>query len=56
MHVDPKEVCPGVFGDHVVDHWNESVKPGASRQHEVTLPLRTHRAATGTTRTCTAPR
>lgn len=38
MHVDPKEVRPSVFGDHVVDHWNEGVKPGASRQHEVTLP------------------
>lgn len=38
MHVDPKEVRPSVFGDYVVDHWNEGVKPGASRQHEVTLP------------------
>lgn len=38
MHVDPKEIRQGVFGDYVVDHWDHGVKPGESRQHEVTLP------------------
>ena len=39
MHVDPKEIRPGVFGDYVVDVAEAGVLPGASRQHELTIPL-----------------
>ena len=39
LHVDPKEIRPGVFGDYVVDVAEAGVLPGASRQHEVTIPM-----------------
>lgn len=39
LHVDPKEIRPGVFGDYVVDKAEAGVRPGASRQHEIALPL-----------------
>lgn len=39
LHVDPKEIRPGVFGDYVVDVAEAGVLPGASRQHELTIPL-----------------
>ncbi|ODS91558.1 MAG: hypothetical protein ABS45_10700 [Comamonas sp. SCN 65-56] len=39
LHVDPKEIRPGVFGDYVVDTAEAGVRPGSSRQHEITLPL-----------------
>ena len=39
LHVDPKEIRPGVFGDYVVDTAEGGVLPGASRQHEVKVPL-----------------
>ena len=38
MHVDPKEIRPGVYGDYMVDSPDAGVKPGADRQHEITLP------------------
>lgn len=38
LHVDPREFRPGVFGDYVVDTAEAGVLPGASRQHEITLP------------------
>lgn len=38
LHVDPKEIRPGVFGDYVVDTAEAGVLPGASRQHELTIP------------------
>lgn len=38
LHVDPTEFRPGVFGDYMVDHANAGVKPGGTRQHEVTIP------------------
>jgi FtsP/CotA-like multicopper oxidase with cupredoxin domain len=38
LHVDPKEIRPGVFGDYVVDLPNAGVSPGASRQHELAIP------------------
>ena len=39
MHVDPREIRPGVFGDYVVDTAEGGVFPGASRQHELKIPL-----------------
>ena len=39
LHVDPKEFRPGVFGDYVVDTAEGGVFPGASRQHELKIPL-----------------
>lgn len=39
MHVDPKEIRPGVYGDYMVDSWDAGVVPGATRQHEVHIPL-----------------
>jgi FtsP/CotA-like multicopper oxidase with cupredoxin domain len=39
LHVDPREFRPGVFGDYVVDVAEAGVLPGASRQHEVAIPL-----------------
>ncbi len=39
LHVDPREIRPGVFGDYVVDHPGTGVSPGASRQHEIAIPL-----------------
>jgi FtsP/CotA-like multicopper oxidase with cupredoxin domain len=39
LHVDPSEFRPGVFGDYVVDHAEAGVKPGQSRQHELTIPM-----------------
>jgi FtsP/CotA-like multicopper oxidase with cupredoxin domain len=39
LHVDPKEIRPGVFGDYVVDLPTAGVKPGASRLHELKIPL-----------------
>ena len=39
LHVDPKEIRPGVFGDYVVDTAEGGVLPGASRQHELKIPL-----------------
>lgn len=38
LHVDPKEIRPGVFGDYVVDTAEAGVLPGTSRQHELTIP------------------
>lgn len=38
LHVDPKEIRPGVYGDYMVDSPDAGVKPGADRQHEITLP------------------
>jgi FtsP/CotA-like multicopper oxidase with cupredoxin domain len=38
LHVDPKEIRPGVYGDYVVDTPEAGVVPGASRQHEIKLP------------------
>ena len=38
LHVDPREIRPGVFGDYVVDTAEAGVLPGASRQHEITIP------------------
>jgi len=38
LHVDPKEIRPGVFGDYVVDTPEAGVLPGAGRQHEITIP------------------
>jgi FtsP/CotA-like multicopper oxidase with cupredoxin domain len=38
LHVDPREIRPGVFGDYVVDTAEAGVLPGASRQHEVAIP------------------
>lgn len=38
LHVDPREIRPGVFGDYVVDMAEAGVLPGASRQHEVAIP------------------
>ena len=39
LHVDPREFRPGVFGDYVVDVAEAGVLPGASRQHEITIPM-----------------
>ena len=39
LHVDPTEFRPGVFGDYVVDTAEGGVLPGASRQHELKIPL-----------------
>ncbi|MBC7719738.1 MAG: multicopper oxidase domain-containing protein [Chitinophagaceae bacterium] len=39
LHVDPKEIRPGVFGDYVVDVAEAGVLPGQSRQHEITIPM-----------------
>jgi len=39
LHVDPREIRPGVFGDYVVDLPEAGVAPGAVRQHELTIPL-----------------
>ena len=38
LHVDPKEIRPGVYGDYVVDSWDAGVRPGASRLHEIHIP------------------
>ena len=38
LHVDPKEIRPGVFGDYVVDTSDAGVRPGSSRQHEIAIP------------------
>ncbi len=38
LHVDPKEIRPGVFGDYVVDLAEAGVLPGGVRQHEITIP------------------
>ena len=38
LHVDPKEIRPGVYGDYVVDSADAGVLPGATRQHEVHIP------------------
>lgn len=38
LHVDPKEIRPGVFGDYVVDSADAGVLPGAERQHEIHIP------------------
>ena len=38
LHVDPKEIRPGVFGDYVVDSAQAGVLPGGSRQHELLIP------------------
>lgn len=38
LHVDPKEIRPGVFGDYVVDTPEGGVLPGATRQHEINIP------------------
>ncbi len=38
LHVDPKEIRPGVFGDYVVDLPEAGVLPGARRQHELAIP------------------
>lgn len=39
LHVDPREIRPGVFGDYVVDLPEAGVLPGAVRQHELTIPM-----------------
>ena len=39
LHVDPTEFRPGVFGDYMVDTAEAGVLPGASRQHEINIPL-----------------
>ena len=39
LHVDPTEIRPGVFGDYVVDTPEAGVLPGATRQHEIHIPL-----------------
>ncbi len=38
LHVDPKEIRPGVYGDYMVDTPDAGVAPGADRQHEIALP------------------
>ena len=38
LHVDPREVRPGVFGDYVVDTSDAGVRPGQERQHELLIP------------------
>lgn len=38
LHVDPREIRPGVFGDYVVDTPDGGVMPGQSRQHELAIP------------------
>jgi len=38
LHVDPREIRPGVFGDYVVDYSGAGVLPGATRQHELAIP------------------
>lgn len=38
LHVDPREIRPGVFGDYVVDTSHAGVKPGEERQHELLIP------------------
>lgn len=38
LHVDPREIRPGVFGDYMVDSAEAGVRPGQSRQHEVHIP------------------
>lgn len=38
LHVDPREIRPGVFGDYVVDDATGGIQPGQSRFHEITLP------------------
>jgi FtsP/CotA-like multicopper oxidase with cupredoxin domain len=38
LHVDPKEIRPGVFGDYMVDTADAGVLPGQTRQHELVLP------------------
>lgn len=38
MHVDPREIRPGVFGDYVVDTADAGVRPGQERLHEVRIP------------------
>lgn len=38
LHVDPREIRPGVFGDYVVDTADGGVLPGKSRQHELAIP------------------
>lgn len=38
LHVDPREIRPGVFGDYVVDTAEGGVLPGQSRQHELQIP------------------
>ncbi|WP_051237071.1 multicopper oxidase family protein [Ottowia thiooxydans] len=37
LHVDPREIRPGVFGDYVVDTADGGVLPGQSRQHELAI-------------------
>ncbi|MBV5294836.1 MAG: multicopper oxidase domain-containing protein [Curvibacter lanceolatus] len=37
LHVSPKMVGPGVFGDYVVDGPASAVQPGAVRQHEYSI-------------------
>lgn len=39
LHVDPREIRPGVFGDYVVDKPEAGVKPGETRYHEIQIPL-----------------
>ncbi len=38
LHVDPKEIRPGVYGDYVVDSADAGVLPGTARQHEIHIP------------------
>jgi FtsP/CotA-like multicopper oxidase with cupredoxin domain len=38
LHVDPKEIRPGVFGDYMVDTSDAGVGDGQARQHEIVLP------------------
>ena len=39
LHVDPGKTIDGVYGDYVVDHPDAGVKPGESRQHQITIPM-----------------
>ncbi len=38
LHVDPREIRPGVYGDYVVDTPGAGIVPGGSRYHEIRLP------------------
>lgn len=38
LHVDPREIRAGVFGDYVVDTADAGVRPGQERQHELHIP------------------
>ncbi|MDD0837961.1 multicopper oxidase domain-containing protein [Curvibacter sp. HBC61] len=37
LHVSPRMLAPGLYGDYVVDDPNSAVQPGTSRQHEYAI-------------------